>query len=134
MKMTARDSGGATIRSSLHLLACAVLILVAGAGRAVDAPTGSAPYGTRIPVPGLSGTLVLAGKRPPGAALDAFVAASFSGFSAAAQLAFITLGPMLDLKLIGMYWGTFKRGFFWFLMLGPAVLVLVLSLLSRGIL
>ncbi|MFC1765228.1 permease [Planctomycetota bacterium] len=33
---------------------------------------------------------------------DAFVAASFQSFASAAQLAFITLGPMIDLKLIGM--------------------------------
>jgi hypothetical protein len=41
---------------------------------------------------------------------------------------------MLDLKLIGMYWITFRQGFFWFLMFGPAVMVLVLCLLARGLL
>ena len=41
---------------------------------------------------------------------------------------------MLDLKLVGMYWITFRRGFFWFLMLGPAAMVFLLALLSRGIL
>jgi uncharacterized membrane protein YraQ (UPF0718 family) len=58
---------------------------------------------------------------------DSFVASSFQGFSPASQLAFITLGPMLDLKLIGMYAGTFRRGYFWFLMLGPAAMVFVWS-------
>jgi uncharacterized membrane protein YraQ (UPF0718 family) len=60
---------------------------------------------------------------------DAFVAFSFRPFSAAAQLAFVTIGPMVDLKLIGMYAVTFRRRFFWFLVIGPTLLVLVLSLL-----
>jgi uncharacterized membrane protein YraQ (UPF0718 family) len=61
---------------------------------------------------------------------DAFVAASFQIFSPASQLAFITIGPMIDLKLIGMYAVSFRRPFFWFLMIVPAVLVFVLSLLA----
>jgi hypothetical protein len=60
---------------------------------------------------------------------DAFVAASFRPFSAASQLAFVTIGPMVDLKLIGMYAATFTRPFFWMLMIIPTVLVLVFSML-----
>jgi uncharacterized membrane protein YraQ (UPF0718 family) len=42
---------------------------------------------------------------------DAFVAASFVQFGAAAQLAFLVFGPMVDLKLVALYGGTFRRGF-----------------------
>jgi hypothetical protein len=42
---------------------------------------------------------------------DAFVAASLSQFSRTAQLAFMVVGPMVDLKLIAMQVGTFGRSF-----------------------
>lgn len=40
---------------------------------------------------------------------DAFVAASFVFFPPAAQMAFMTIGPMVDLKLIGMYFFVFRK-------------------------
>jgi uncharacterized membrane protein YraQ (UPF0718 family) len=43
---------------------------------------------------------------------DAFVAASFVQFGAAAQLAFLVFGPMVDMKLGALYMGTYNRGFF----------------------
>ena len=60
---------------------------------------------------------------------DAFVAASFVSFSAASRLSFVVIGPMIDLKLIGMYAATFDRRFFRVLMIGPILLVLGLSML-----
>jgi uncharacterized protein len=42
---------------------------------------------------------------------DAFVAASLTQFSSSAQLAFLVVGPMIDLKLFGMQAATFGRGF-----------------------
>ena len=42
---------------------------------------------------------------------DAFVAASFVQFSPSAQLGFLVLGPMVDMKLVALYAGTFRRGF-----------------------
>ena len=60
---------------------------------------------------------------------DAFVAASFLGFPGAAQLAFIALGPMVDLKLLAMFGGTFRKRVVLVLALVPTVMVLVLSLL-----
>jgi uncharacterized membrane protein YraQ (UPF0718 family) len=42
---------------------------------------------------------------------DAFIAASLSQFSPTAQLAFLVVGPMIDLKLFAMQVGTFGRGF-----------------------
>ncbi|MCW2919095.1 MAG: putative permease [Actinomycetia bacterium] len=42
---------------------------------------------------------------------DAFVAASQSQFSLTARLAFLVVGPMIDLKLFAMQAATFGRGF-----------------------
>jgi uncharacterized protein len=42
---------------------------------------------------------------------DAFVAASLSQFSLTARLAFLVVGPMVDLKLFAMQVGTFGRSF-----------------------
>ncbi|MFJ2816174.1 MULTISPECIES: permease [unclassified Streptomyces] len=42
---------------------------------------------------------------------DAFVAASLTEFSPTAKLAFLVVGPMIDLKLFAMQAGTFGRGF-----------------------
>jgi uncharacterized membrane protein YraQ (UPF0718 family) len=42
---------------------------------------------------------------------DAFVAASLLGFSPTAKLAFMVVGPMVDVKLIALQSGTFGRGF-----------------------
>ncbi len=42
---------------------------------------------------------------------DAFVAASFVQFGPAAQLGFLVFGPMVDMKLVALYAGTFRRGF-----------------------
>jgi uncharacterized membrane protein YraQ (UPF0718 family) len=42
---------------------------------------------------------------------DAFVAASFTAFGPAPQLAFLVFGPMVDLKLAALYLGTYRRGF-----------------------
>ncbi|MBU7600823.1 permease [Streptomyces sp. P38-E01] len=42
---------------------------------------------------------------------DAFVAASMTAFPATAQLAFMVVGPMVDVKLIALQSGTFGRSF-----------------------
>ncbi|HVE62424.1 MAG TPA: permease [Mycobacteriales bacterium] len=42
---------------------------------------------------------------------DAFVAASLSNFSLTARLAFMTVGPMVDVKLIALQVGTFGKAF-----------------------
>nr|WP_250214703.1 permease [Acrocarpospora catenulata] len=59
---------------------------------------------------------------------DAFVAASLTAFSPTARLAFLVVGPMVDLKLIALQAGTFGRRFaarFVPLTFGLAVLVSV---------
>jgi uncharacterized membrane protein YraQ (UPF0718 family) len=42
---------------------------------------------------------------------DAFVAATFTQFSPTARLAFMVVGPMVDLKLVALQTGTFGRRF-----------------------
>jgi uncharacterized membrane protein YraQ (UPF0718 family) len=42
---------------------------------------------------------------------DAFIAASLRQFSATAQLAFMVVGPMVDVKLVALQAGTFGRAF-----------------------
>ena len=58
---------------------------------------------------------------------DAFVAASFQTFPAASQLAFVGIGPMVDLKLIGMFAVTFHRKMVLALVVGPSLLIFILS-------
>ncbi|EPR44275.1 Protein of unknown function DUF318, transmembrane [Desulfovibrio sp. X2] len=60
---------------------------------------------------------------------DAFVAASFVSFPAASKLAFVTLGPIFDLKLLFMFSGTFKRRVVLMLAVIPALLVFVVCAL-----
>lgn len=42
---------------------------------------------------------------------DAFVAAGLSQFSLTSRLVFLTVGPMVDIKLVALQIGTFGRGF-----------------------
>jgi uncharacterized membrane protein YraQ (UPF0718 family) len=44
---------------------------------------------------------------------DAFVAASLTQFSLTARLAFLVVGPMVDIKLISLQTGFFGRRFAW---------------------
>jgi uncharacterized membrane protein YraQ (UPF0718 family) len=55
---------------------------------------------------------------------DAFIAASFRAVPAAPKLAFLVLGPMLDLKLYMMYTRVFRPRLIWTII--PAVVVQVL--------
>ena len=55
---------------------------------------------------------------------DAFVAASLTQFSLTARLAFLVVGPMIDLKLFAMQAATFGRGFA--LRFAPVTFVLAL--------
>ncbi|WMW64485.1 permease [Nitratidesulfovibrio liaohensis] len=64
---------------------------------------------------------------------DAFVAASFVGFPASARLAFVALGPMLDLKLMAMYGAAFRRGLVLRLVVLPTLCVWVACMLLAGL-
>ncbi|MEU9287750.1 permease [Streptomyces sp. NPDC048275] len=65
---------------------------------------------------------------------DAFVAASLTGFSPTARLAFMVVGPMVDLKLIALQAGTFGRAFAVRFSTATAVVAVVCSVLIGGIL
>ncbi|MFJ3498121.1 permease [Streptomyces sp. NPDC086091] len=56
---------------------------------------------------------------------DAFVAASLTQFSLTARLAFLVVGPMIDLKLFAMQAGTFGRSFA--VRFAPATFVLAVA-------
>jgi uncharacterized protein len=58
---------------------------------------------------------------------DAFVAASFTEMSASSKLAFLVLGPMLDLKLILMYTSVFRLKLILILITCTVTLTLLLT-------
>jgi uncharacterized membrane protein YraQ (UPF0718 family) len=60
---------------------------------------------------------------------DAFIAASFTAFSPGAQLAFLVLGPIVDLKLSVLYSATFRRWFVARLLLTAVPLIVAGSFL-----
>jgi hypothetical protein len=60
---------------------------------------------------------------------DAFVAASFVYVPPAAQLGFMALGAMVDLKLMGMYFSAFPKKIVWMLIIVPMVCVFGLTFL-----
>jgi len=92
----------------------------------------SAIEGSRIA--GVAGMMLLAILLSVCSEADAFVAASFVTLPAAAHLAFMAIGPMVDLKLLGLYAVTFRRRIFWILFLVPVGLVLLASLSLGGLL
>ncbi|MEV6805013.1 permease [Streptomyces sp. NPDC051132] len=63
---------------------------------------------------------------------DAFVAASLSGFSPVARLAFMVVGPMVDLKLIALQAGTFGRAFAVRFSTATVVVAVLASALTGG--
>ena len=54
---------------------------------------------------------------------DAFVAATFTPFPAAAKVAFMVFGPMVDLKLVFIYGLVFRKRFIVLMVAGLALLV-----------
>ena len=65
---------------------------------------------------------------------DSFVAASFWSFPKAAQLSFITIGPMVDLKLVMMYGGVFRRRAVLIIVIVPTLITYLASILLGTIL
>jgi uncharacterized membrane protein YraQ (UPF0718 family) len=112
------DGAGAWQRARLtamHDLAQAVGLLVVGAAAAatlnvavprswLDALGGNA-------VEGVATLSVLAVVLAVCSEADAFVASSLSQFSMTARLAFMAVGPAVDIKLVAMQVGTFGRRF-----------------------
>jgi uncharacterized membrane protein YraQ (UPF0718 family) len=60
---------------------------------------------------------------------DSFVAASLRSFPAAAQLSFVAIGPMVDLKLLFMYNGIFRRRVVLALVTVPTVIIYISSVI-----
>lgn len=54
---------------------------------------------------------------------DAFIAAPMTAFSMASRLAFLVFGPMMDIKLLFMYSGVFKRRVVLALLIGLFILI-----------
>ncbi|MFI8893473.1 permease [Streptomyces paradoxus] len=65
---------------------------------------------------------------------DAFLAASLTGFSPVARLAFMVVGPMVDLKLIALQAGTFGRAFAIRFSAATTVVAILCTMLVGGIL
>jgi hypothetical protein len=59
---------------------------------------------------------------------DAFVAASFAGFPLAAKVGFMAIGPMVDLKLIPMFYSVFHRRLATALVVVPTVTILFMAM------
>jgi uncharacterized membrane protein YraQ (UPF0718 family) len=62
---------------------------------------------------------------------DAFVAASFLTLPSAAKLAFLVLGPMLDLKLYMMYTRIFRPRLIWTIIIPVVLQVLFYTVLTH---
>jgi hypothetical protein len=65
---------------------------------------------------------------------DAFVAASLGFVPRLAQLSFVSIGPMVDIKLISMYASVFRRPVAVRLIYVPVLLVYSISVLAGGFL
>jgi uncharacterized protein len=70
----------------------------------LDAVAGAGPLAL-LAMAGLAVVLAICSEA------DAFVAASLTQFSLSARLAFMVVGPMVDVKLVALQAGTFGRGF-----------------------
>jgi uncharacterized protein len=64
-----------------------------------------------LPIVSILVMMALAGALSLCSESDAFVAASFVQFGPAPQLAFLVFGPMIDMKLLALYAGTFRPAF-----------------------
>jgi uncharacterized protein len=89
--------------------------LVIGAGMAatlnIAVPPGWLHAVARYPVASVAALALLAVVLSICSEADAFVAASLTQFSLTARLAFLVVGPMVDLKLFSMQAGAFGRRF-----------------------
>lgn len=94
-------------------------------------PMGAIQFFAKSPVFSIGGMMLFAVVSSVCSEADAFVAAGFSMLPRAAQLAFTAIGPMVDVKLLGMFLITFKRKIVFVLTAVPLVVVFVLSLAAH---
>lgn len=92
---------------ALYLVIGALLTSVFNTGvpREAIEPFATNPWSSTFGLMGLAFSLALCSTS------DAFVAATFTAFPFAAKLAFLTLGPMLDVKLLFLYRLVFRPRF-----------------------
>lgn len=113
--VTAADKIAAAVRASVGDFLDVTVYFIVGAGVAtlfntavnqqVIAPLAGDPGVAAAAMMGLAALLSLCSTS------DAFVAATFTGFSSAAKLAFLVFGPVVDLKLLLIYGLVFRRRF-----------------------
>jgi uncharacterized protein len=84
-------------------------------------------FGRGFPVLAIVGMMAMAVVLCLCSEADAFVAASYTQLPPSAKLAFLTLGPMLDLKLYFMYTRVFRPRLIWTIFTASAVQVFIYS-------
>jgi uncharacterized membrane protein YraQ (UPF0718 family) len=84
-------------------------------------------FGRGYPIVAILGMMVMAVILCLCSEADAFVAASYTKLPSSAKLAFLTLGPMLDLKLYFMYTRVFRPRLIWTIFTASAVQVFLYS-------
>ncbi len=95
----------------------------------VFAPASIVQAMTASPYLAVAGMMLLAVLLSICSEADAFVAASFQSVERSGQLAFIGIGPMVDLKLIPMFFAVFHRRFATALLIIPIFLVYLFSII-----
>ncbi|APT85566.1 permease [Corynebacterium aquilae] len=101
-----RESFGETfIRDVLRTTAYLVLGCMIAAALKVFIPAGVMPWHNLVL--SVVAMMLLAMVMSICSEADAFVAASFTNAPLPAQLAFMVVGPMVDIKLVAMQWGAF---------------------------
>jgi hypothetical protein len=112
-----------TASEFLDMLGFLLLGALAAGACKVLLPPGAVRALAGSPLLAIGGMMALAVLLSVCSEADAFVAASFNVFPIPAQLAFLALGPMLDLKLAPMYLAVFKRRAALALILVPAAVI-----------
>ena len=114
-------------RGTNDFLDVAVFVVIGAAlasvfNTAVDQARIIAPLATN-PWTGVPALMLLAFVVAVCSTSDAFIAATFTGFSFPARLAFLVFGPVFDLKLVFLYSLVFRRRFV--LVLGVGLFILI---------
>ncbi len=108
-------------------------LLAAGARQLINAYPGLIDYATLHPTASIGIMMMLAVLLCICSQADAFIAASFTPLPPASKLAFLTLGPMLDLKLYMMYTRVFRPRLIWTIISCVVTQVLFYSLIVHFI-
>ncbi len=108
-------------------------LLAALARQVLNTHTGLIDYAMVHPTASIGIMMLLAVLLCICSQADAFIAASFTALPSAAKLAFLTLGPMLDLKLYMMYTRVFRYRLIWTIISCVIIQVWLYSLLVHWI-